>query len=99
MEIPSDSAASTPRTIIPESTQDCRRSKGKSALNARRRTAIDQAPSSSAANQRLRSIFLKIRSEMKGDFLFLIESTLGPFPFLLGIDGSKPWRDASRLSL
>jgi hypothetical protein len=31
---------------------------------------------------------------MEGDFLFLIESTLDPFPFLLGIDGSKPWRDA-----
>jgi hypothetical protein len=35
-------------------------------------------------------MFLKIRSEMKGDFLLLIESTLGLFPFLLGIDGSKP---------
>jgi hypothetical protein len=25
---------------------------------------------------------------MKGDFLFFIESTLSPFPFLSGIDGS-----------
>jgi hypothetical protein len=41
MESPSDSAANTPRMIIPESIQGRRRSRGKSALSARKSTAID----------------------------------------------------------
>jgi hypothetical protein len=41
MERPSDSAANTPRVIIPESSQGFKRSRGKSALSARRRTVID----------------------------------------------------------
>src|ERR1700752_2166621 len=87
MESPSESAASTPRMTMPDSIQARRRSTGRSALNARRRTAIDQSPSASAADQRLRSMFSKIRLEMNGRVPFFLDSILGDLLFFSGSIG------------
>src|SRR5262245_6557275 len=89
MERPSESAASTPRMTMPDSIHARKCSTGKSALNARRRTAIDQPPSASAADQRLRSMFSKIRLEMNGRFPFFLDSTLGHLPFFSGSGGTS----------